>query len=217
MAYEIGHKSQNECLIKYVVDENSGSHFWFELFAVIFVLMALASGIDLLIIIIGFAILAMALVKLKPRRGSFEIELNRKKNLISIKSNKPGVAALRTYPLENFKGFGRVEIPRSMKNKSKPIADLFLEFDDEIDERFISAKNSLLNRAELKTEHDGELFWQVPIHKIRHHTPLDNADTLIAAVDSWLGPKTIALTSNEAASLIRDTRELEDDESSLQT
>jgi hypothetical protein len=212
MAYEIAHKSQSECLIKYVVDENSGNNFWLELLIVAFVLLALASAVELLIIIIGFAITASVLVKAKPRRATFEIELNRKKNLVSIKSNKPGVAALRTYPLNNFKGFGLVERPRSKKKKNGPLADLFLEFDDAIDAKSISAKNSLLNQGELKTEPDGEIFWRVPIHKIKHHTTIKNAEKTIASVDAWLGPKAIEKQTNEPPVIMRDLRELEDGE-----
>jgi len=212
MAYEIGHKSHNECLIKYVVDDASGNNFWLELLVVALVVMALLAGTDLLIIFIGFIVLVTILKKAKPRRTSFEIELNRKKSLISVRSDKPGVAALRTYPLENFIGFGHVESRGPKTSKTGSLADLFLEFDDNIDERFISAKNSLLSSGELKTDPNGEIFWQVPIHKVGHHTPIANAEKIIAAVDSWLGPKAIDQGTDEPAPIVRDLRELEDGE-----
>lgn len=210
MAYEIAHKSQTECLIKYVVDKNSGNNFWLEIVIVGFVLLALASRIDLLIVIMGFAITASVLVKAKPRRATFEIELNRKKNLVSIKSNQPGIAALRTYPLNNFKGFGSVEWSESRNKKKGPLADLFLEFDDDIDAQFISAKNSLLSQGELRTEPDGEIFWRVPIQKVRHPTTVKNAETTIASVDAWLGPKAIEKKTHEPPTIMRDLRELEE-------
>jgi len=209
MAYEISHKSQTECLIKYVVDDTSGGNFWLETFGVGFAVLALLAGIDFVIIIIGVVILAAAWSKAKPRRTSFEIELNRKKKTVSVKSDQPGVAALRTYPLKNFKGLG-FEKSRQPKGKKKSaVANLFFEFDDDIEERFISAKNSLLGQGKLQTEPDGEVFWQVPIQKIKHHTSVENAKMTIASVEAWLGPKVITQGVDEPAPIMRDLRELE--------
>lgn len=211
MAYEVVHKSQNECLIKYVVEDEPDGKFWLEFLLVGVAVLALLGGTDLLIVIIGFVIISAAIIKNKPRRTAFEVELNRKQKLVSIRSNQTGVATLRTYPLENFKGFKSVESLRAKrKKKNGPFVELYLKFDDDIDGRFIEAKNSLLKLGVLKTKHDGDVFWQVPLQKIRHPTPVDNANKVIASVDDWLGPKVIEDSANEPPAIIRDLRDMQE-------
>ena len=87
---------------------------------------------------------------------NFEIELNRPKNLISIKNSEQSNPKVTTYPLDHFNGFGFRELEQSE-------ADLFLKMEPSIG-----------------------LFQKIPIWKFEHPVPLANAIKIIHDVDEWL-------------------------------
>ena len=87
---------------------------------------------------------------------NFEIELNRPKNLISIKNSDQVQPKVTTYPLAHFNGFGFRELEQSE-------ADLFLKIEPSIG-----------------------LFQKIPIWKFEHPVSRANAEKIIDEVDNWL-------------------------------
>jgi len=113
-------------------------------------------GIEVLLVVMSLFAVGIILKAVQPPYFNFEIELNRRTNLISIKNSDQVQPKVTTYPLAHFNGFGFRELEQSE-------ADLFLKIEPSIG-----------------------LFQKIPIWKFEHPVPLANAIKIIDATDEWL-------------------------------
>ena len=93
---------------------------------------------------------------LQPPYVNFEIELNRQKNRLYIRSQDQPRAKTVLYPLSNFNGFGVRDFNGSQ-------AELFLKIRSE----------------------QGDVV-EIPVQKHDYPVPHENAQTIAEAIDGWL-------------------------------
>lgn len=212
MTYEIKHKSKAECQIAYVVDDTPQSKKPLYILLAVFAVIAIQLGIDLRIVALAYTVVMIIKIKSGPRQTVFEIELNRVKGLVSIRPPSRGGDDEITYPLNSFRGLGLYKFPRSKKTKTRPIAELFLIFDDTVSGDFLTSENSLLDEANHVTDEDEVVFWHVPIQKKPRLTTLWKARKIIGTVDNWLAmpshDQRIKI-SPKKTEIIRDFRDIE--------
>jgi len=157
MHYQIQHKSHNSCLIKYTKSyRRRGRKKRSDLSLVVLGVIAIMLGVDIVVVIIACIMIGLFFSVMKTPNFNFEIELNRRKNLLSIKNSEQSNPKVKTYPLDHFNGFGSRDLERAQ-------ADLFL-----------------------KIEPSMGLFQKIPIWKFETPVPRANAAKIIHDVDEWL-------------------------------
>jgi len=156
MPYKIQHKSQNSCVIKYKKDKRSRRKKRYDMTLFVCFIIMVLMGVDILFAGAMWLAAGIVLGALQPPYVNFEIELNRQKNRIYIRSKDQPRAKTASYPLSDLGGIG-------VRNLKRSQADLFLK---------------------IRSEQDG--FQKIPVRKLDHPVPRENAETIAEAVEEWL-------------------------------